>query len=87
MGRRSLDLRALEHTLDLVRNEVVVVWKSNGRYTYAAIYANGKWYITGAGVFYGQNEFLHHEFVYEVLGNKEVTELWLTDRFTQVFRR
>jgi hypothetical protein len=86
-GRLSLDLRALEHTLELVRNEVVVVWRSNNRFTYAAVFARTNWFITGSGVFYGKNEFTHHEFVFEVLGNKEVTNLWFTDRFTEIYRR
>lgn len=86
-GRRGLDLDDLRRVLWQNRINTLVVWVSNNRFTYAAINARDTWYITGSGVFYGKNEFNHDEFVRDVLGHSEVTSIWVSNRFKQIYQR
>ena len=44
----------------------VVRWKSGG-FNYAAIWAGSRWWITGAGRFYGKTTFTNSEFLKEVV--------------------
>jgi hypothetical protein len=51
----------------------VIRWTSADRYTYAVIKAgNGRWYVTGAGRFYGTDEFGYEELL-DILGRSEVS--------------
>jgi hypothetical protein len=86
---RHLDLHQLDIMLQRGRDhrDCVVVWTSNLKFTYAAIYANHKWFITGTGKFYGGNEFSHEDFVYKVLGDAEVTSLFISTKFKHIFER
>jgi hypothetical protein len=87
LGRPTPDLRELDALLGHARGGAVVVWTSNHRYTYAAVHAAGRWFITGRGDYYKGNEFTHDEFVYQVLGHHDVTSIYLTSDFTTLFTR
>jgi hypothetical protein len=63
------------------------VWTSDRKFTYAAVYADNRWFITGRGGFYGGNEFSHNDFVYHVLGAPEVTSLFICNKFNHIFER
>lgn len=84
---KHFDPREMDLALKRRRDACVVVWTSQYRYTYAAIWANQKWFITGAGRFYGSNEFTHDEFVYRVLANPEVTSIYFSEQFGHVYER
>ena len=60
-----------------VEEGTVVKWKS-GVYNYAAIYAGGKWWITGTGRWYGGNVFDTAEFmdVLAAASSVEVATTW-----------
>lgn len=79
------DRRTIFELLERMKHSSVVVWQSNGRYTYAAIHARGYWFITGAGVFYGKNEFTQDEFVRDVLCHDEVTAIWISTKMAEVY--
>jgi len=87
MGQPTPNLRELDSLLYQARGGAVVVWTSNHRYTYAAVHAAGRWFITGRGDYYKGNEFTHDEFVMQVLGHHDVTSIYLTGDFTTVFTR
>jgi hypothetical protein len=44
-------------------------------FTYVAIYAAGRWFITGDGLFYGKNVFTYDEFFRTVLNRDEVENI------------
>lgn len=87
MGRPTPDLRELDELLHQARGGAIVVWTSNHRFTYAAVHAAGKWFITGRGDYYGGNEFTHQQFVYQVLGHHDVTSIYLTTDVQTLFTR
>lgn len=64
-----------------VAEGTVVRWKSS-IYSYAAIYAGGKWWITGAGKYYGDNVFDNDEFVNDVL--KDATSIEVATEFEEI---
>lgn len=87
MGRTAPDLRELDELLHQSRGGCIVVWTSNHRFTYAAVHAAGKWFITGRGDYYGGNEFTHQQFVYQVLGHSDVTSIYVTTDVQTLFTR
>lgn len=54
------------------------------RYSYAAIFAGGRWYITGGHGFFGANSFTHGDFVADVLANEHVENVALAAEFEAV---
>ena len=52
-----------------------VVRFTNGGFTYAAIYVASKWWITGAGHWYGKTSFTHEDFTRDILSVCETVEL------------
>jgi hypothetical protein len=77
--------RGIESVLRQLEDRGVLVFMSGRqRFSYAAIgLRSGRWFITGAGQFYGKNEFTRDEFI-EVLMHDEVAEIWTSVRFEQV---
>lgn len=70
------DPKVISKELILVRDgRATLTWRSKGRFTYAAIFAAGKWYITGDGGWYGGNVFEDDDFVVDVLCHPEVTHI------------
>ena len=69
---------------------VLVFMSGRQRFSYAALGVrvkpsdDARWYITGAGQFYGKNEFSRDEFI-DVLRHDEVAEIWMCVRFDQVY--
>ena len=78
--------REIESVLRQVEDRGVLVFMSGERrFSYAALgIRGGRWFITGAGQFYGKNEFTRDEFI-EVLMHPEVGEIWTSFRFEQVY--
>lgn len=64
----------LTSSVDDIPEGTVVVWMAKRRFTYAAIKANENWYITGAGVFYGGNNFNHDQFRNGILAHSETSD-------------
>lgn len=61
----------------------VIRFVSGGRYTYAAVYVGGKWWLTGTGKWYGGNVFDYEEFFTDVLAcatDIQVATDWSTVR-------
>ena len=52
-----------------------VIRFTSGRYTYAAIYTGGRFWITGTGAWYGGNVFDYDDFVERVLGPSATIEV------------
>ena len=46
-----------------VKDGTVIRFVMLDKYTYAAVYVAGKWYITGTGKWWGTNIFEHDDFV------------------------
>lgn len=83
--------RELESVLRQLEDRGVLVFMSGRqRFSYAALgvrvksSGDARWYITGAGQFYGKNEFSRDEFI-DVLRHDEVAEIWSSVRFDQLF--
>ena len=54
------------------------------RYTYAAVFVNGHWYVTGAHGFSGEHSFTHGEFVAKVLAHEGVQNIAIATDFEVV---
>lgn len=54
------------------------------RYTYAAVFANNRWYVTGKFGFHGEHSFTHGRFVSDVLANDEVENITIATEYTTV---
>lgn len=52
----------------------VVRWKSGGRYTYAALKAGGRWWITGTANYYGGRVF-DYDGLLDILGRSDVSDI------------
>lgn len=59
----------------------VVKWKSS-IYTYAAVYASGRWWITGSGRWYGGNEFEDSEFKEDILAKADAA--WVVSGWAEL---
>lgn len=78
------DARAIDNLLELISGLGVLLWTSNHRYTYAAIFADGRWFITGKGDWYSKNVFDPEEFI-DVLLHDLVTDIRIGLEFTQLY--
>jgi len=81
LDRREINRSQLARLLEELANSGIMLWTSNRRFTYAAVYAAGFWFITGEGIWYGKSKFTPYEFAFEVLGHPEVTSLAVGLRF------
>lgn len=52
----------------------VIRWLSGGRYLYAVIKSNGRWWITGTAAFYGQQVLSYLELL-EILSRAGVADI------------
>lgn len=58
--------------------------QSERRYTYAAVFANNHWYLTGQCEFFGANSFTHGQFISEVLTRNGVDNIAVATGFELV---
>lgn len=56
----------------------VIRWTSGGRFTYAAVKAGGRWWISGNGTWYGGHVF-DFEALVKILGRSDVTNVEVAD--------
>lgn len=81
MGKYDETIKALSEDVSksnrrkMKDGTVIRFRSSNDRYTYAAIYAGGRFWITGTGTWYGGNVFDYEEFVERVLGTASKIEV------------
>lgn len=74
----------------VVRFELVITAEFNSltkeirRYTYAAVFTNNYWYVTGERGFFGEHAFPHSRFVAEVLARKGVENIVVATDFETV---
>lgn len=61
----------------------VVRWRSRGRYTYAAIFADHHWFITGRGEWYDTNKLTPQQLL-QVLQRDEVTDVELSNTWNHL---
>ena len=82
---RKPDALAIDNMLTLIQGAgAVLVWTSNSRFTYAAVYAAGRWFTTGQGGWYGKNVFEPHEFI-DVMLHDQVTSISFSQDFVQLY--
>lgn len=63
----------------------VIRWLSGGHYFYAVIKGNGRWWITGTAVFYGQRQqvFSYQELL-EILSRADVVDIQVAAEWDDV---
>lgn len=54
------------------------------RYTYAAVFANSHWYLTGTQCYFGAHSFSHDRFVSEVLAHEGVEDIAIAAEFEAI---
>lgn len=60
---------------------MVVSFTSGGKYTYAAVFADGLWYVTGGGRYWGKDRFSHKAFM-EILS--ESTDVRVATQWEEI---
>lgn len=58
-------------------------WRSADRYSYAALKAGGRWWITGGGSFYGGNVFTYARLI-DILRREDVSAIEAATEWTVV---
>jgi len=69
---------------NVVEDGTVVRFVSGGVYSYAAIYVNNRWYLTGNGYYFGGNVFTNEDFMENVLGNSGTDNVEIATSFEEV---
>lgn len=54
------------------------------RYTYAAVFVNDRWYLTGSQGFFGTHSFTHDQFVANVLAKEDIENIFVATDFEAV---
>lgn len=62
----------------------VVAWVGGGLYKYAAIFAGGRWYITGGARFYGGKPSYSDEEFMNILGRPDATDVRVAAEWTVI---
>lgn len=81
IGRSLEALREARKGRFVVTEGTVIRFKSS-IYTYAAVFAGSRWWITGSGRFYGRNVFTNKEFLDEVLA--EASEVLMASQWENI---
>ena len=75
-------VKQVEKTADPFAEGDVIRFKAAGTYTYAALKAGGRWWITGTSSFYRHDGVTYEELV-EYLGRSDVTHIDAATNWTE----
>lgn len=69
---------------DTFRDGDVVKWIANGRYTYAALRANGQWWFTGHANYYGHGPHCTYLQLSRILARPETSDIRVASAWSAI---